>query len=93
MKALHYNIISSLQMEHSMHLRVLHLSPDLRAENIHFSLRIAQLPREESVPERLKAFLDLQVVPGANFFLHSPNRRQHAHCKTSPTVGNSECHN
>ena len=61
--------LSSLQIEHGVHLRILHLGTDLCTHNIDLLLRIAQLSSEDSVGESLKTFADLQIVPGANFFL------------------------
>ena len=52
-----------------MQLRILQLSSNLRTKHIHLPLRIAQLTREERVPESFETFLNLQVVPGADFFL------------------------
>ena len=55
-----------------MHPRILHLFPNLRADNINLFLRVAQHTREESVGESFEAFHDLEVVPGAHFFLRYP---------------------
>ncbi len=56
-------------MEHSMHLWVFHLCSNFGAEHIDLLSRIAQLTREECVPECFETFLNLQVIPGTDFFL------------------------
>ena len=61
--------IHNVEIEHSMQLRILQLSPDLSTKHVHLLLRITQLTRKQRVPESLEAFLDLQVVPGSDFFL------------------------
>lgn len=55
-----------------MHPRILHLLPDFRTDDINLLLRVAQNAREEGVGERFEAFRDLEVVPGAHFFLRYP---------------------
>ena len=62
-----------------MHPRILHLLPDLRTDNINLLLRVAQNAREESVGERFEAFRDLEVVPGAHFFLRYPISTKQRH--------------
>lgn len=62
-------IVADLQMEHSMHLRVLHLRSDLSTDDIALLLRVAQLTREKRIRESFESFRDLQVVPGANLLL------------------------
>ena len=52
-----------------MHARVLHLLPDLVANDINLLLRILEHAREEGVGEGFETLHDLQVVPGADFFL------------------------
>ena len=52
-----------------MHPRILHLLPDLVANHINLLFRVLQHPREERVGERLETLHDLQVIPGADFFL------------------------
>ena len=62
----------SIQSKIRVHPRILHLFPNLRADNINLLLRVAQHAREKSVGESLEAFHDLEVVPGADFFLQIP---------------------
>ena len=52
-----------------MHLGVLHLLPDLGADDIDLLLRVAQHAREERIGEGFEALHDLEVVPGADFLL------------------------
>ena len=60
---------SYLQIEHSMHLWIFHLRSDFGAKHIDLLSRIAQLTREECIPECFEPFLNLKVIPGTNFFL------------------------
>lgn len=62
-------IWTTLQIEISVHLGGFHLFPDLRTYDIDLLLRVAQNAREESVGERFETLHDLEVVPGADFFL------------------------
>lgn len=57
------------QMEHCMHIRVLHFSPDVGTDNIDLLLRVSKLASEECIGESFKTLADLQVIPGANLFL------------------------
>ena len=59
----------ALQMEISMHVRILHFPPDLRTNDIDLLLRVVQKTREKSVKGSFETFRDLEVVPGADFFL------------------------
>ena len=52
-----------------MHLRIFQLCSNFGAEHIDLLSRIAQLAREECVPESFETFLKLQVIPGPYFFL------------------------
>ena len=63
----------SIQIEHGVHLGILHLGPNLRTYDVDFFLRIAQLTGEDCVGESLETFADLQVIPGADFFLLTVN--------------------
>ena len=63
-----------LQGEISMHPRILHLLPDLVANDINLLARVLEHAREEGVGEGLEALHDLQVVPGADFFLRKRKR-------------------
>lgn len=56
-------------MKISMHVRIFHLSPDLRTNDIDLLLRVVQKTREKSVKESFETFRDLEVVPGADFLL------------------------
>ena len=56
-------------MEQSMHLWIFQFCSDFGAEHIDLLPRIAQLTREECVPECFETFLKLQVIPGTDFFL------------------------
>lgn len=53
-----------------MHLRVLDLAPDFRANHLDLAFGHAQLPGEERVGEGFETFHDLEVVPGAHFLLY-----------------------
>ena len=52
-----------------MHLRILHFLPNLSTDDIDLLLRVAQHTREKSIGERFETFHDLEIVPGADFFL------------------------
>lgn len=52
-----------------MHRRILDFLPDIRTDNLDFRLGHTQVPGEESVGERFEPFHDLEVIPGADFFL------------------------
>lgn len=60
-----------MQVEHGVHLRVLDLLPDLRADGLDFFLGISEMAGEEGESEAFKTFHDLQVVPGADLFLRT----------------------
>lgn len=51
------------QVEHSMHLRIPHLTPDIGADDLDLLDRVVQVPGEERVCECFEAFHDLKVVP------------------------------
>ncbi len=57
------------QMEHCMHIRVLHFSPDVGTDDIDLLLRVSKLASEECIGEGFETLADLQVIPGADFFL------------------------
>ena len=61
----------ALQSKVSMHARILHLLPDLVTNDINLLLRVLEHAREERVGEGLETLHDLQVIPGADFFLRS----------------------
>lgn len=71
------------QMEHCMQFRVLHLSSDLGTDNIDLLLRIPKVASKECIGESFETLGDLQVVPGANFFLFTA-RLVSRHNHTSP---------
>ena len=52
-----------------MHPWILHLLPDLVTDDVDFLLLVAEHAGEEGVGEGFEALHDLQVVPGADFFL------------------------
>lgn len=52
-----------------MQFRVLYLSPDLGADNIDLPLRVSKVASKECIGEGFETLRDLQVIPGANFFL------------------------
>lgn len=54
-----------------MHLGIFHLLPDLRTHNIDLLLRIAQRTGEKTISKSFETFHDLEVVPGADFFLQN----------------------
>ena len=54
-----------------MHARILHLLPNLVAHDINLLARVLEHAAEEGVSEGLEALHDLQVVPGADFFLRT----------------------
>ena len=58
-----------IQINKSVHLRVLHILSDLRAHDIDLLLRVAQRAREERVGVGFEALHGLEVVPRADFFL------------------------
>ena len=59
----------ALQSKISMHLRILHLLPDLVTNHINLLFRVLERLREDLVGEGLETLHDLQVIPGADFFL------------------------
>ena len=59
----------NLHVKVSVHLRVLHLLPNLGTDHIDLLLRVAQLAREKSIGEGFEAFHDLEVIPGADLLL------------------------
>ena len=63
----------ALQSKISMHARILHLLSDLVTNDINLLLRVLEHAREERVGEGLETLHDLQVIPGADFFLR-PSR-------------------
>ena len=58
-----------------MHPRILHLLPDLVAHDVDLLARVPEHAGEEGVGEGLEALHDLQVVPGADFFLAKNKRK------------------
>lgn len=52
-----------------MHVRVLHLVPDQRTDDIDLPLRVAENTREEGISESFEAFVNLEVIPTTDFFL------------------------
>lgn len=61
----------NVQMEHGVHLGVLHLLADVGANDLNLFLGVTQLPCEKRVREPFEPLHDLQVVPRAHFFLRS----------------------
>ena len=59
-----------------MHAGILHLLPDLVANDVDFLLRVLEHAREEGVGEGLEALHDLQVIPGADFFLRKKEKKK-----------------
>ena len=59
----------AIQMEISMHVRIFHFSPNLRTNDIDLLLRVVQKTCEKGVKGSFETFRDLEVVPGADFFL------------------------
>ena len=57
-----------------MHIGIFHFCPDLRTDDIDLSLRVVQKTREKSVEGSFETFHDLEVVPGADFFLQMPDQ-------------------
>ena len=57
------------QVEHHVQLRISHLLPNGRADDVDFRFRVAELAGEEGKGEGFETFHDLEVVPGADFFL------------------------
>ena len=68
-------------MKHGMHFRILHFFPDIRTDNLDFRLGHSKVPGEESIGEAFEAFHDLEVVPGADFFLQISPRHKLGSCK------------
>lgn len=66
----------ALQSEIRMHARILHLLPDLVANDVNLLARVLEHAREERVGEGLEALHDLQVVPGADFFLRKKKKKE-----------------
>lgn len=58
-----------MKVEHGVHCRVLHLLPNVCANNLDFGLGVSQMPGKEGVSETFEAFHNLKVIPGAHFFL------------------------
>ena len=56
-------------MRHHMQLRILHLLPDGRANDIDFRFRVSQFAGEKSEFVRFESLHYLEVIPGTNLFL------------------------
>lgn len=56
-------------MEHDVHLRVFDFLPDVGAKDFDFGLGISKMAGEEGISEAFETFHDLEVIPGAHFFL------------------------
>ena len=90
----------ALQSKVSMHLRILHLLPDLVTNHINLLFRVLVHPREEPVGEGLETLHDLQVIPGADFFLRKKKRLEREkkfdpvrkHVTTMQAVQRPLCH-
>ena len=63
------NSLKDSQVNHAMNSWILELSSDLGADDLDFFDAVAQFAREECVGECFEAGADLQLVPGADFFL------------------------
>ena len=62
-----------------MHPRILHLLSDLVANDVNLLARVLEHAGEEGVGEGLEALHDLQVVPGADFFLRGGENEKRNH--------------
>lgn len=56
-------------MVHGMQFRVLHLLPDIGANDFDFGLGVPKATSEEGVGETFEALHDLEIIPRANFLL------------------------
>lgn len=52
-----------------MQLRVLYLLPDVGADDLDLGLGVPEATGEEGVGESFEALHDLEIIPGADFFL------------------------
>ena len=59
----------TIQIDKSVHLRILHVLPDLLAHDIDLLLRVSQGPREKGISEGFEALHYLEVIPSADLFL------------------------